>query len=100
MIKDTRKNITVGGSKGITYPYVIAVGKSSTLAGNRLLLVDPQGKIPPEVLLKFHEQRVEPYIQELLKEAKRAVQLLTEGRLGGPTQLRPPTKTLEANSYG
>ncbi len=58
MIKDTRKNITIGGSRGITYPHVIAIGKNSTLAGNRLLLIDPQGKVPPEVILRFHEQYV------------------------------------------
>jgi len=68
MIRDKRKNFNIGGSKGITYPYVIATGKESTLAGNRLLLIDPQGKIPADLLLKFHEQYIEPFIQELLEK--------------------------------
>lgn len=70
MIRDKRKNFNIGGSKGITYPHVIAIGKESTLAGNRLLLIDPQGKIPPDLLLQFHEQRIEPFIRELLQQTE------------------------------
>lgn len=71
MIRDKRKNLNIGGSKGITYPHVISTGENSTLAGNRLLLIDPQGKIPPEILLKFHVERIEPFIQELLRQTEK-----------------------------
>ena len=66
MIKDKRKNFNIGGSKGITYPYVLVIGDESTLAGGRLLLVDPQGKISPELLLKFYERRIQPFVRQLV----------------------------------
>ena len=71
MIRDKRKNFNIGGSKGITYPHVIAIGEESTLAGNRLLVIDPQGKVPPELLLKFHEQHIEPHIHDLLQQIEK-----------------------------
>jgi hypothetical protein len=59
-IKSRRKNLKVGDSVGITYPYVVDTGTHSTLAGNRIFLVDPRGEISENDLLEFLETHVEP----------------------------------------
>ena len=59
-IKSKRKNVKIGDSVGITYPYLASIGKFSTLAGNRLFLIDPRGEITEEELLEFMETEIEP----------------------------------------
>jgi len=59
-IKSKRKNLKVGDSIGITYPSVVVTGEHSTLAGDRIFLVDPKGEISEDDLLEFLEIHVEP----------------------------------------
>ena len=60
MIKGRRKNYQLGGSKAVTYPSDITIGDEATLAGNRLLLIDPQGQIHEDDLAEFIETHLEP----------------------------------------
>jgi hypothetical protein len=60
MIKNRRRNYQLGGSKALTYPSDVAVGDEATLAGNRLLIVDPRGEIDEADLMEFMENYVEP----------------------------------------
>lgn len=70
-IKDTRSNIKHGKySSVLVLPANLAKGKKSTLAANRLLLIDPQGKIDENNLLEFLEERVEPQFYLWYKEQK------------------------------
>lgn len=69
MIKDKRRNIKHGRySNVLVIPASIQKGPESTLAANRLLLVDPRGEISASDLLEFLEQYVEPYLWPWLKE--------------------------------
>ena len=45
MIKSRRRNYQLGGSKALTYPSDVVVGDEASVAGNRLLLIDPRGEI-------------------------------------------------------
>jgi len=61
-IKGRRSNIRYGAySKVLVLPAGIVKGEKSTLAGNRLLLVDPRGEISEDDLLEFLETYIEPY---------------------------------------
>ena len=62
MLKDRRSNIRWGRySSVLVLPASIEKGRESTLAGNRLLLVDPRAEINEDDLLEFLETFVEPY---------------------------------------
>lgn len=59
--KDRRSNIKWGRySSVLVLPASIEKGKESTLAGNRLLLVDPRAEISEDDLLEFLENYIEP----------------------------------------
>ena len=60
MIKHRRRNYQLGGSKAMTYPSDVTVGDEATVAGNRLLIVDPRGEIDENDLAEFLEKHVEP----------------------------------------
>ena len=60
-IKDKRTNIRHGRySRALVIPAAIEKGAQSTLAANRLMLVDPRGKISESDLLEFLENIIEP----------------------------------------
>lgn len=60
-IKGKRSNIKYGRySRALILPAPLEKGEKSTLAGDRLLLVDPRGEISEEDLLEFLERFVEP----------------------------------------
>ena len=60
-VKDRRANIRHGRySRALILPASIEKGEESTLAANRLVLIDPRGKIPEGVLLEFLEEHIEP----------------------------------------
>ena len=78
-IKDKRSNIKHGKySSVLVLPAKLAKGKKSTLAANRLLLVDPRGEIDEDNLLDFLENRIEPqfwlWCQEKQKGNKKPFQ--------------------------
>jgi len=59
--KARRKNITVGRtSKATILPALVEMKEESTIAGNRLILLDPRGEISENDLLEFFEAYVEP----------------------------------------
>ena len=44
----------------LTYPSDVLIGKEASIAGDRLLLVDPRGEIDENDLAEFMETHVEP----------------------------------------
>jgi hypothetical protein len=60
MGKWRRRNYQLGGSRAVTYPGDIIVAEEATIAGNRLLLIDPRGEIDEKDLAEFMEKHVEP----------------------------------------
>ena len=72
MIKCRRRNYQIGGSKAVTYPSDITVGEEATLAGNRLLLIDPLGEIDENDLEEFLEKHVEPAFWKWWKQKEAA----------------------------
>ena len=68
-LKDRRSNIKQGGySRVLVLPASLEKGEESTLAANRLLLVDPRGEIPESDLLEFLEAFIEPNFWPWIKE--------------------------------
>jgi len=68
-IKSKRSNISHGKySKALVIPAAIEKGDNSTLAANRLILVDPRGEIPERDLLEFLETFIEPNFWPWLKK--------------------------------
>lgn len=60
-LKDKRSNIKWGRySSALVLPASIEKGEESTLAANRLILVDPRGEISERDLLEFLETYIEP----------------------------------------
>jgi len=60
-LKDRRSNIKWGRySSALVLPASLEKGEESTMAGNRLLLVDPRAEINEEDLLEFLEKFIEP----------------------------------------
>ena len=66
-MKLRRKLVRVGSSEGITLPPSLAKGPECTLAGNRLLLMDPRGEVSEDELLAFMEEFVEPHLWSWLQ---------------------------------
>ena len=60
-LKDRRSNIKHGKySLALVLPANIKKGEHSTLAANRLVLIDPRAEIDEEDLLEFLETYIEP----------------------------------------
>ena len=55
-----RKNFKIGGSTAFTIPSGMSSGEDTTLAADRIMLVDPRGIITPEELEEFLETHIEP----------------------------------------
>jgi hypothetical protein len=67
--KDRRRNNPHGKySAALVLPAKIERGEESTLAANRLILVDPRGEISETDLLEFLERCIEPQFWPWLKE--------------------------------
>ena len=67
-IKARRANIQHGKySQALVLPANLKKGKESTLAANRLILVDPRGEISADDLLEFLEAHIEPVFWNWLK---------------------------------
>jgi hypothetical protein len=49
-------------SKSVILPAGLRTGEYATLAADRLVLIDPRGEIPPDVLLDLMEKHLEPII--------------------------------------
>jgi len=68
-LKDRRANIKHGQySRALVLPAKIKKGEESTLAANRLILVDPRGEISEDDLLEFLERFIEPEFWPWVKE--------------------------------
>jgi antitoxin component of MazEF toxin-antitoxin module len=67
-VQKRRKVIKLGNSRVISLPSQLEIGEYVTLAGNRILIVDPRGKISSEALLEFLEDKVEPLFWKWLEE--------------------------------
>lgn len=72
-IKGRRKNTSISQySTILTIPASLEKGKESTLAANRLILLDPRGEIHEKYLLEFLEDYVEPNFWPWYREKKKA----------------------------
>ena len=72
-LKDRRTNIRHGQySRALVLPAKIKKGEESTLAANRLILVDPRGEIPEDDLLEFLERYIEPQFWPWLQKKENA----------------------------
>lgn len=70
-IKDVRSNIKHGKySRALVLPASLKIGAKSTIAANRLILVDPRAEISKEDLLQFLEEHVEPEFWNWLHKKK------------------------------
>lgn len=68
-LKDRRSNSSHGRySKALVLPAKLKIGKQSTLAADRLILVDPRGEIDEDDLLEFLETYIEPKFWPWVKE--------------------------------
>jgi hypothetical protein len=71
-IKDKRSNMKWGRySTALVLPALIEKGKESTLAADRLIILDPRGEIPEDDLLEFLENFIEPRFWPWLKEQRK-----------------------------
>lgn len=71
-LKDKRSNVKRGYSTSLVIPAKLKTGKESTLAANRLMLVDPRGEIPEDDLLEFLEKYIEPEFWPWIAKKKEA----------------------------
>lgn len=70
-IKDRRNNLKHGQySRVLVIPASLEKGEQSTLAANRLILVDPRGEIDEGDLLEFLETHVEPQFWSWIKNKR------------------------------
>lgn len=88
MIKSRRRNYQLGGSKAITYPGDVAVGEEATVAGNRLLLIDPKGEIDENDLADFLETQIEPVFWKWWRQRQAARRPTVQGVT--PMHKEPP----------
>jgi hypothetical protein len=73
-LKDRRSNLAHGKySTVLVLPAKLEKGKESTLAANRLIIVDPRGEISEHDLLEFLETFVEPYFWSWYLKKRRDV---------------------------
>ena len=73
-LKDRRSNLPHGKySRALVLPAKLKIGKQSTLAANRLILVDPRGEIHEDDLLEFLEKYVEPEFWPWIKKMRCAL---------------------------
>jgi len=79
MISCRRRNYQLGGSKAITYPSDVMVGEEASVAGNRLLLIDPRGEIDESDLMEFMEKHVEPAFWKWWRQKEAAKRTRVEG---------------------
>lgn len=71
-IKDRRSNIKHGRySTAVILPANIKKGPESTIAANRIMIVDPRGQISEDDLLEFLEKHIEPNFWPWLKEKQK-----------------------------
>jgi hypothetical protein len=62
-----RANRKRGKSISISIPSFKEIGVCSSIAGNRLVLLDLEGKIPHQILLQFLVEEVEPKLDDWLE---------------------------------
>ena len=79
MGKWRRRNYQLGGSRALTYPSDITVGEEASVAGSRLLLIDPRGEIDENDLEEFLEKHVEPVFWKWWEQKKAAKRPKVEG---------------------
>lgn len=71
-LRDRRANLRHGTySTAVVLPAKVKKGKTSTLAANRLILIDPRGEIDEDDLLSFLENHVEPIFWPWLAERRK-----------------------------
>ena len=90
MGKWRRRNYQLGGSRALTYPSDITVGEEATVAGSRLLLIDPRGEIDENDLEEFLEKHVEPVFWKWWDQKKAAKRPKIAGVMK-PLEAKAPT---------
>ena len=70
-IKVRRNNLLHGVySRAVVLPASLQKGKTSTLAANRIIILDPRGLISEDLLLEFLEEILEPLFWPWLQKKK------------------------------
>jgi len=70
-MKDKRTILKLGKySNAVTIPSKLKTGKNATMAGNRLIIIDPRGEIHEDDLLEFLEEFVEPKFWPWIEKKK------------------------------
>lgn len=67
-LKASRKNIQLCRSRAVVIPAQLVIGEISTMACDRIAIIDFRGEISPEKLLDFLESEVEPRFWEWYKK--------------------------------
>jgi len=69
MIRDKRRVIKLGRSKGITLPHELDIGSEVTIVADGIGLIDFRGDFSERELLEFYEDYIEPlFTRWLLKK--------------------------------
>lgn len=89
MLKCRRRNYQLGGSKALTYPSDVTIGEEASVAGDRLLLIDPRGEIDENDLMEFMEKFVEPTFWNWWRQKEAARRPRVEGIIK-PMQVETP----------
>jgi hypothetical protein len=84
-----RRNYQLGGSRALTYPSDIIVGDEATVAGNRILLIDPRGEIDEKDLGEFLEKHVDPAFWNWWRQKEAAKRPSVQGAIR-PMQAETP----------
>ena len=80
-MKDKRTILKLGKySNAITIPSKMKTGDTATLAGNRLIIMDPRGEIHEDDLLEFLEEFIEPNFWPWVAKKKEAQSELSGSR--------------------
>jgi hypothetical protein len=88
MISGRRRNYKLGGSNAMTYPGDVVVGKEATIAGERLLIIDPQGEINENDLAEFMETHINPAFWKWYRQKEAARRPVVKGVQ--PLELKTP----------
>jgi len=79
----------------MTYPGNVIVGEEASIAGNRLLLIDPRGEIDENELLEFMEKHVESAFWEWWKQKEASRHVSETGGIKAMQLERPTAKEIQ-----
>ncbi len=95
-----RRTFAIGGSKAVTLPWGMEIGRElSIAAGTRLLIADTTGEVPEDKLLQFFMEHVEPAFQRWWETQKRTQPVGQATRVEGLVTAQEATITPQPPIY-